>query len=905
MGEVHDQNTLAFTPCLLARVLGCRDFRVEVDAHKLYLEIMRGTQVEQISLIAISSVDLKRGLFWNSVSLMYGSPNGPHTTKVGGLSGHSAKRLASMTDLLRSWNTQSACVVRAIGLRLDSLLSGKNYIARRDLVRAMAGANGIEHEVLADIRKARALDISNVLDLDLEQVGLFFDAGRIEQARVEANLRVVKQAKEDLRGFFSTVEKMPLSEEQQDATLIDEDLNLVIAAAGSGKTSTIVSKVAHWVASGRYQPEEVMALAFAGDAAKELRARIHTMQERICPDTAPITVSTFHSFGNGIVRQVLGKKLNVCKDPPNVVHEVVQALLREDHAFLRDWVSFIAIFLRPMKARTEFDSLEAYNAHLRKFTANRNDLRTLKGDLVASLEELAISNFLFLNGVRYEYERPYEHDTSDAEHRQYAPDFFYPDVSLYHEHFGVDANGRPAPFLDSDYLEGILWKRKIHTQYRTKLMETTSAMFTNGTILERLTSMLRQQGLVLTPISGVELESALAKIKGLSAGPEKLMASFLAHLKTNGLTPEQVAERLGRKADERAALFLQVMSRVYKAYGDHLAKYGLVDFSDMILLATEYVRTGKAKTSIKALVVDEFQDISSARVSLVNAILRLSPDSRLLAVGDDWQAIYRFAGSDVALMTHFQDYFGQPAITRLTKTYRCNQGIASLAAAFVQRNPAQYQKMVVAHDDRTDGCVDILRISRGGHAQVIGDILGNIASQTPRAKVFFLARYRSEGERLPIEVWRAKFRGVLDISFKTMHEAKGLEADHVFILGMNAGGFPSEIADDPLLALAMPRPESFEHAEERRLLYVALTCARHHVYLVADKGKESCFIREIEALLGVDNSLSADGSVTGVRKVPCPQCGKGILLDRQGKHGAFKGCSKYPACRYTTAARVA
>lgn len=72
-------------------------------------------------------------------------------------------------------------------------------------------------------------------------------------------------------------------------------------------------------------------------------------------------------------------------------------------------------------------------------------IKTLDGQRVRSQEEAIICNWLFYNGVHYEYERPYKTDTADVTHRQYKPDFYYPDIQLYHEHFALDAQGKAPP----------------------------------------------------------------------------------------------------------------------------------------------------------------------------------------------------------------------------------------------------------------------------------------------------------------------------------------------------------------------------------------------------------------------------------------------------------------------------
>ena len=127
-----------------------------------------------------------------------------------------------------------------------------------------------------------------------------------------------------------------------------------------------------------------------------------------------------------------------------------------------------------------------------------------------------------------------------------------------------------------------------------------------------------------------------------------------------------------------------------------------------------------------------------------------------------------------------------------------------------------------------------------------------------------------------------------------MHGSKGLEADYIVIPGMTTGtlGFPSNIADDPVLALVMPAPESFAHAEERRLLYVALTRARRGVTLITPPQRMSPFVIE---LLDEPHVTVTGDSDTPVEV--CSMCGRGTMVERRSRFGPFLACSAFPACK--------
>jgi DNA helicase-4 len=162
--------------------------------------------------------------------------------------------------------------------------------------------------------------------------------------------------------------------------------------------------------------------------------------------------------------------------------------------------------------------------------------------------------------------------------------------------------------------------------------------------------------------------------------------------------------------------------------------------------------------------------------------------------------------------------------------------------------------------------------------------------------IMILGRYRSD-EPAKIGVWQKQYGHYLKISFKTVHGSKGLEAEYVFVLNViqDSHGFPSQIQDDPALQLAMPAPDVFPYAEERRLFYVAMTRARKQVRFYTLSNKPSQFLVELNAKQKL-SIQSVDGEEL---TTPCPQCGAGFLNLRQSNRGPFYGCSRFPGCDYT------
>jgi DNA helicase-4 len=270
----------------------------------------------------------------------------------------------------------------------------------------------------------------------------------------------------------------------------------------------------------------------------------------------------------------------------------------------------------------------------------------------------------------------------------------------------------------------------------------------------------------------------------------------------------------------------------------------------------------------------------------------------LLTVGDDWQAINRFAGADISVMREFEKWFGRGEELALTKTFRCPQSICDVSKRFVRKNPFQISKRMKSSKDGMGLPVEVLMETDAPDvASVLLRLSESISNgEIPRAaagktRVDVLARYNFQLKDRPRSV-----PANLDVNFRTVHGSKGLEADYVVVMGLTAGiyGFPSAISDDPVLQLAMPESDPFPNAEERRLLFVALTRARHQVILLASSRNPSSFVMELSQNPSVQ-VISIDGSKVQF----CPKCKMGTLVERKGHKGLFLGCSSFPACTHT------
>lgn len=307
---------------------------------------------------------------------------------------------------------------------------------------------------------------------------------------------------------------------------------------------------------------------------------------------------------------------------------------------------------------------------------------------------------------------------------------------------------------------------------------------------------------------------------------------------------------------------------------------------------------GLPASPYELVMVDEFQDSNYARGRLIKALVD-KPDRFLFAVGDDWQSINRFAGSDLSVMSGFEKTFGESAILKLETTFRCPQSLCNLSSQFVQKNPKQLKKVVRSATPNVQDPVLILQVEEEDQIRgAIEEHVQNLARQQPldgkKATVFLLGRYRKDEAYMPHQYDARK----IEVKFVTVHSSKGLEADYVILPRVTSEilEFPSGVVDDPVLQLAMPDGDAFEHTEERRLFYVALTRERKKVCIVTLGHRAFPFIVELVK----DHGLSiqdAQGETISKDSV-CPVCKKGFMVKRSGPYGDFFSCSRFPACRH-------
>lgn len=685
----------------------------------------------------------------------------------------------------------------------------------------------------------------------------FENIGKLVRIHNQAILCNLLEAQKE---FFDNCLKYPLDEQQRRSIVSEEDNCLVVSSAGSGKTSSIVGKVKYLIEIKKVDPTRILLISYTNKAAAELTERMGI--EGLCG-------YTFHKLALDLIGRQTGQKPSICDNTDALFVKIYRELLA-DLQFRKHTVEYFVDY-----QANEAD-WERRKDERRQQLSEQKDVRlkALLPDMdgkqiyVRSEQEQKICFILSSLGVKFRYEEPYEHSVADAMHAQYKPDFsihFERDGKsqrLYLEHFGVDEHGLVPAWFAKDrnisyeeanqkYNDSITWKRAAHEKFGTKLITTSSADFYHSDIRETLKRLLLDAGVPLQERTDTELYwMVLPEGSKQEKAFIRLIATFVTLLKSSCRTLKEVLKQADKAGDQRSEFVIKNIFRpVYERYEEALRNNGEIDFTDAILQATELCRTSHL-VSYDYIIVDEFQDISVDRYNFLKVLRKGSPPAKLYCVGDDWQSIYRFSGSDMALFNNFAQFFGPTEINKIETTYRFGEPLVALSAQFIQRNTAQIQKNIRPFSEQTKTELSFQAYDRNSYCNVIGQLIASIPADK---SVLLLGRYSFDDYYLPFMYKSVKegnrfyyIIGGRKIEFLTVHKSKGLEADYVILLQCNKDtyGFPSRVSDDPSLQYVLTASDRFPYGEERRLFYVAITRAKVKTWVLYDARFPSVFVDE-------------------------------------------------------------
>ncbi len=740
-----------------------------------------------------------------------------------------------------------------------------------------------------------------------------------ESTRHSHNDHIIAQAQRQPR----IIEGSALDPQQIEAVVANEDTQIVMAAAGSGKTLSLLAKCDYLVHSIGIDPTRILTISFTKASADELSARLAKMGLNV-------DGKTFHALGKAIV----GNELNVVDQSGQqaILSTILNNKIKNDQQFARRYNDYMLHYFTVPTLPIDAASLEALVQSNRTFQSvtlkpvsldkhrYSTDDPTLHGEHVRSKEEQIIANFLYINNIAYEYEKPF------PGYAGYNPDFTITSYGepIYLEHQGINRHGKTRYDIDAKYYrQKMAWQKNYHAQRNTRLIETYSYEFQEGTILRNLEAKLKAEGVEVIR----RQESEIAMLIKNSYSSEvvsfnNLLVTFLGLLKTSELSLSGVRHRAraikSNYERRRTGAFLALFEELYEEYEAALQQRHAIDFSDMIVQAADKLPLLADTLAVyDYILVDEIQDLSGARYRLLKALLDRNPRSKLFAVGDDWQAIFRFAGSDLTLIRDFETKFQR--YTRhgvIEQTHRFSNPLLDITSDFIKKNPLQIQKRPFSKLSTRSSLTVNNSATLDNDASALDEELQKLINRegmeaiTGRS-IFLIGRYKRDVQRLlSYEDPRLEFRALdearqtiewtntrtnhtLVLKFMTMHASKGLTCDHAFILNGNAGamGIPAERENDPVIQLLLAHEENYPHAEERRLFYVAMTRAKRSTTIITTTHRPSPFVQE----------LAISQQEADVMQKHCPVCHSGYLIKRTGGYGDFYGCSNYGyGCSYTT-----
>lgn len=863
------------------------------------------------------------------------------------------EKISSQRELIDSLNNQIFDVYLNFEQR-------ENLKSSYDEVYQIHNQINILPEILKNKFLEEKSDLKNIIGLfnDLDNYTTISESTEDNTIRIHNEQFLDKLIGEN-KEFFNDITDI----NKKRAIVLDEKNIKVIAGAGTGKTFTIQKKVKYLIEKLGADPKKILCLCYTYKGASELRRKVN---EDINVD---VNAVTFHEFCRGVDKACGGNRHTNKYLLDHIIRKYIHNLPSDDR--IHKMVEYFCYY-----ADSDFET--NFSSNIEKlicFISGNN--RTLRGkcydldESVYNRGELFIANYFFIHGIDYEYEKQYEsnflhllhgfsysgnflslnniseensnHDiiknfiVKEMSWKSFYSDFYLPKYDLYFDYINFDES-------DEKNKQHLIDKNLYHILNNTKQIKICEDYFKRGNILDELEKLLIENGIEIGLINHNEiLEYFLVRdeydyyknFKNLVKTFINIFESKYMHINYFNLFKEKNKSEKDNFTRKRQELLLDIIFDIYNMYCEY-KKSNIFDYNHEISNALDLIESGQYKPSFDYILIDEYQDINRVRCKLLQE-LQYKSNCKIFVVGDDWQSIYRFNGSDVNLFINFDDYFPNSETIKLEENRRNTQKLIDISSKFIFKNNNQEFKILSSFKDETVPNLDPIKIvpydDYGDYEKKRNKILKLDAIITyivennhkKDLKILILGRNNKDMDYLTnnglFKEKRVKnYRKILyskqknlDITFMTIHQSKGLEYDEVIIINFENNpnyGFPNDIEDDSLLKFVKDY-ESYPYAEERRLLYVALTRTLNNVYLLAPKKETSIFIDELRNEFGVkklylpvDEDMAAklyDDSDFFNRmeyyetNIPCPKCnGKLTVVVNNFKQTKYVRCSNHP-----------
>ena len=675
-----------------------------------------------------------------------------------------------------------------------------------------------------------------------------------------------------------------LDEEQIKTILADEDYSLVIAGAGTGKTTTMVSKIKYLVDKKGIDPSRILAMSYTKKATEELKERIQI------DFGLPVDVATFHSLGFRIIRNIFSSRHPYVIET-NERRDIFLSWFKEkfsDKELIKkiienfsDIPGYNFMFSNYFEDNySKYNSFEEYFESYKKRKIkeaketpfgikgaikeiiekklNDGHVYTINNELVKSKGEAIIANYLYCNNIDYEYEKVYEEIIDD--NKSYKPDFTLDlaGIPVYIEYFGLSLYKDKM----STYQKIKAKKEEYHRAHNTKFIAIDYAP--EERIIDKLNSELIKMGFILNPKNDEEIynklleNNKLAELYNFESFLYKVIDSIKSSNNRENFS-QIINNYLSTLTDtkEKYEFQYKIILDFYKFYQTELygkEKYGF-DFSDMLYYGKLYMTSvNKNLIDYDYLIIDEYQDVSYERYELALELVKIN-NLKLTAIGDDWQTIFSFAGSKMDYIVNFEKYFPSSKLFIINKSYRNPQEIVDSAGTFIMKNDIQIKKELESNKNISNSIIFVEYEKYMD--EVLKELIKEIYDKNSNDSILLLSRRNKtindlyKGDEFIDDIdTKVRMRSIPNVKLDamTIHKSKGLTADQVIIIDPYKAAEKEEFWINKLFK-TKSKEEPIEHAEERRIFYVALTRTKNKVYIMDDISKTDDFIFELKKIV--------------------------------------------------------
>ena len=686
-----------------------------------------------------------------------------------------------------------------------------------------------------------------------------------------------------------------LNDKQTEAVISDEKRLLVLAGAGSGKTKTLLQKIIYLIEEKGVNPSSILAITFSKNAANEMIDRLiisadgTNKYEKILSDKHKkrkeiekeryyyqtkikwidgLTIKTFHSFCFSILRKsgvnqfdnkfkLIGDEIKAEDDEmfkytaPEIAFDVFHKLLIEqctDNNYILDLKRYVLDYI--------IDKIHLENSEKNYVPKDGKYYTSLDGTKVRSKSEQFIADWFYRHSIKFVYE-----PLLNVKDFPFHPDFYIPGADLYIEHVS-----------DKSYST----KNKEEQFHKGNLLfvKTFESMTTNSALFNHTLDSIVQGRLPKDYQKTVSL-SYLEEFNGYHADIKEFVIQIMRitdMIKVENIDPQTVLRNARNDQHERIRNFYELAIPIVEKYKQYCTNKSYLDFNDLIsesaLLFQNYPDiANKYKSQYQYILVDEFQDVNNLQVDLIK--LLLTEQTQLFCVGDDWQSIYGFRGSNVGYIIEFEKHFPESKVIKLNLNYRSTQHIVGASNEVIKHNKFKVEKEIFASKMSEHKIVVYSGNSEEENILFCMDKVRTLLEDgLTKDDILFLYRRTNMYKKYSELFWEE----AIQVQAKTIHAAKGLEARVVFIVGLTEGygGFPDIWLEDRIFQVIKKANHDLLLEEERRLFYVAITRAKEKLFLISLKGKESSFLKEIPEIYTVKTSNPLKSVVEKV--VTCKKC---------------------------------